>query len=144
MDWENLEKTIRLSIRFLDNVIDANKYAVDAIEDMTRATRKLGLGVMGFADMLIKMDIPYDSDKGTKLGKQIMEFFKEISDSESINLAKERGPYPAFNYSQKKSSNSEHLYRNACRLTVAPTGTISMIAGASSGIEPLFLSLIHI
>ena len=138
LDWENLEKTIRLSIRFLDNVIDANKYAVDAIEDMTRATRKLGLGVMGFADMLIKMDIPYDSVEGTKLGKQIMEFFKEISDSESINLAKERGPYPAFNYSQKKSPNSEHLYRNACRLTVAPTGTISMIAGASSGIEPLF------
>ena len=135
IDWEDLENIIRLSIRFLDNVIDANKYAVNAIEDMTRSTRKLGLGVMGFADMLIKLGIPYDSKEGTDLGKRLMIFLKEISDSESINLANERGPYPSFNYNNSKS---ESVYRNACRLTVAPTGTISMIAGASSGIEPLF------
>lgn len=135
IDWKDLENIIRLSIRFLDNVIDANKYAVNAIEDMTRSTRKLGLGVMGFADMLIKLGIPYDSKEGTDLGKKMMIFLKEISDSESINLANERGAYPSFNYNNSKS---EGVYRNACRLTVAPTGTISMIAGASSGIEPLF------
>ena len=137
IDWDDLSKVIRLSIRFLDNVIDANKYAVEPIKKMTYGTRKLGLGVMGFADLLIKLQIPYDSKKGVELGRKLMLFFKNESDDESLSLAKERGPFPEWNNSKQKE-RGEPKYRNACRLTVAPTGTISMIAGASSGIEPIF------
>ena len=137
IDWDDLSKVIRLSIRFLDNVIDANKYAVEPIKKMTYGTRKLGLGVMGFADLLVKLQIPYDSKMGIELGRKLMLFFKNESDAESLSLAKERGPFPEWNNSKQKG-RGEPKYRNACRLTVAPTGTISMIAGASSGIEPIF------
>ena len=137
IDWEKLSKTIRLTTRFLDNVIDANKYAIPEIEEMNLGTRKLGLGVMGFADLLVKLGVAYDSDKGIEIGRKIMAFFKEESDNESRDLAIERGPFPKWTGSEMEKRGEEPL-RNACRLTVAPTGTISMIAGASSGIEPIF------
>ena len=137
IDWTRLSKTIRLSIRFLDNVIDANKYAIAEIEEMNLGTRKLGLGVMGFADMLVKLGISYDSEEGIEIGRKLMSFFKQESDYESRALAIERGSFPKWEGSEMESNGEEPL-RNACRLTVAPTGTISMIAGASSGIEPIF------
>ena len=137
IDWEKLSKTIRLTTRFLDNVIDANKYAIPEIEEMNLGTRKLGLGVMGFADLLVKLGVAYDSDRGIEIGRKIMAFFKEESDNESRDLAIERGPFPKWTGSEMEKRGEEPL-RNACRLTVAPTGTISMIAGASSGIEPIF------
>lgn len=137
IDWDRLRKTVRATIRMLDNVIDANKYAVPAIETMTRATRKLGLGVMGFADMLVLLGIRYDSDEGIELGRRIMSVIQQEADDKSRELAKERGPFPAWEGSPPQK-NGEAPTRNACRLTVAPTGTISMIAGCSSGIEPLF------
>ena len=137
IDWDRLAKIIRLTTRFLDNVIDANKYAIPEIEEMNLGTRKLGLGVMGFADMLVKLGIPYDSEAGVEIARKLMEFFKEESDKESRDLAIERGPFPKWKGSKMEKDGEEPL-RNACRLTVAPTGTISMIAGASSGIEPIF------
>ena len=137
IDWNRLEKIIRLTTRFLDNVIDANKYAIPEIEEMNLGTRKLGLGIMGFADLLVKLGVPYDSEEGVKIAKELMAFFKEQSDNESRDLAIERGPFPQWKGS-KMEKDGEDPYRNACRLTVAPTGTISMIAGASSGIEPIF------
>ncbi|MCH2674041.1 MAG: adenosylcobalamin-dependent ribonucleoside-diphosphate reductase [Dehalococcoidia bacterium] len=137
IDWTKLSKTIRLTTRFLDNVIDGNKYAIPEIEEMNLGTRKLGLGVMGFADLLVKLGISYDSDEGVEIGRKIMAFFKEESDNESRDLAIERGPFPKWTGSDMEKRGEEPL-RNACRLTVAPTGTISMIAGASSGIEPIF------
>jgi len=137
IEWERLGTTIRLAIRMLDNVIDANKYAVDAIEEMTRNTRKLGLGLMGFADMLVLLGIPYDTEEAVELGRRLMRFIMDNADAESLAMAEERGPFPAWHESTA-AQKGEAPIRNACRLTVAPTGTISMIAGASSGIEPIF------
>ena len=136
IDWERLKHVIKLSVNFLDNVIDANYYATPEIEEMTKATRKIGLGVMGFADLLIQLKVPYNSSQGRLIGRGIMEYIRKVADQESINLAVKRGPFPAF----KNSSFSDitEVYRNACRTTVAPTGTISMIADCSSGIEPTF------
>lgn len=136
IDWKRLENAVRVSIRLLDNVIDANEYALDEIEHSTKLTRKLGLGVMGFADMLIKLDIAYDSDEGVETGRNLMNFFNEVSLDESRKLAERRGPFKGWKGSQYQKDGVK--VRNACRLTVAPTGTISMLAGASSGIEPLF------
>jgi ribonucleoside-diphosphate reductase alpha chain len=138
IDWEKLRTTVQVAVHFLDNVIDANRYSVSEIERMTKLTRKIGLGVMGFADMLVSMGIPYDSQEGLSLGGQVMQFIKEGADTASMELAKSRGVFPAFNGSRHDDGDPQHRYRNACRLTVAPTGTISMIAGCSSGIEPLF------
>ena len=137
IDYPKLRNVVRTSVRFLDNVIDANSYSVQKIADMTKATRKIGLGVMGFADMLTKLKIPYNSDKGLEIGRSLMSFIREESDIMSEELAKERGPFPAYEGSRLDSPGNTKI-RNACRLTVAPTGTISMIAGCSSGIEPLF------
>jgi ribonucleoside-diphosphate reductase alpha chain len=137
LNWNRLGETIRLSTRMLDNVIDANKYAVPAIETMTQSTRKLGLGLMGFADMLVQLGIPYDTDAAVELGRKLMAFIRENADQESLAMAEERGAFPAWHESEA-AKKGEKPYRNACRLTVAPTGTISMIAGASSGIEPIF------
>ncbi|MBM3958846.1 MAG: vitamin B12-dependent ribonucleotide reductase [SAR202 cluster bacterium] len=137
LDWQKLGETVRLSVRFLDNVIDANGYAVPEIEKMTKFTRKIGLGVMGFADMLVEMGIPYDSDEGVEMGRRVMKFIQEESDRASNDLAAVRGPFPAFEGSRYQKEGHKPI-RNACRLTVAPTGTISMIAGCSSGIEPIF------
>lgn len=142
IDYDHLREVVHTTTRFLDNVIDANTYSVDKIEEITRDTRKIGLGVMGFADMLTKLRIPYDSDKGLELGRTIMRFIRDESDRMSEELAEERGVFPAFAESIYDAPGKPKM-RNACRLTVAPTGTISMIAGCSSGIEPLFALCYH-
>jgi ribonucleoside-diphosphate reductase alpha chain len=137
VDWEDLASVIKLSTRFLDNVIDANYYATPEIEKMTKSTRKIGLGVMGFADLLIKLKIGYDTKIGREVGATVMEFIQTTSDDTSIELAEERGVFPAWDRSDYAKEGGPK-YRNACRLTVAPTGTISMLADTSSGIEPTF------
>jgi ribonucleoside-diphosphate reductase alpha chain len=142
MDYNHLRHVVRTATRFLDNVIDANSYSVAKIEEMTYQTRKIGLGVMGFADMLARLRIPYDSEEGLELGRSIMQFIMEESDQMSQELAEQRGVFPAFEGSIYDAPGQPEM-RNACRLTVAPTGTISMIAGCSSGIEPLFALCYH-
>ena len=136
VDWFRLDKTTRLATRFLDNVIDANHYATPEIEDMTKATRKIGLGIMGFADLLIQLRLGYDTELGRFVGNYIMGFIRDIADNESMRLAKSRGVFPAW--SSSDYAKSDRKLRNACRLTVAPTGTISMLADTSSGVEPTF------
>jgi len=136
IDWNRLEWVTRTATHFLDNVIDANHYATPEIEQMTKATRKIGLGIMGFADLLIQLQIPYKSKIAREVGAKIMSLIREWADDESLKLAEKRGTFPAWensNYDKKTET-----YRNHCRLTVAPTGTISMIADTSSGIEPTF------
>ncbi|MBT5893146.1 MAG: adenosylcobalamin-dependent ribonucleoside-diphosphate reductase, partial [Chloroflexi bacterium] len=137
LNWDRLGETVRTATRMLDNVIDANKYAVEAIETMTQSTRKLGLGLMGFADMLVQLGIPYDTEEAVELGRKLMAFIRDNADQESMAMAEERGAFPAWHDSEA-AKRGDKPYRNACRLTVAPTGTISMIANASSGIEPIF------
>jgi ribonucleoside-diphosphate reductase alpha chain len=136
VDWEKLERTVRLAVRFLDNVIDMNKYPIEEIREMTLATRKIGLGVMGFARMLFKLKIPYDSDKGVEMARKVMRFIHDIGYDESQRLAEVRGVYPAW-----KGSIHEKMglrMRNSYVTTVAPTGTLSMIADTSGGCEPEF------
>ena len=142
IDYPRLREVVRVATRFLDNVIDANIYSVDKIEKVTRSTRKIGLGVMGFADLLAMMRISYASEEGLELGRGIMGFIREESDKRSSELADERGVFPAFKGSKYDAPDQPRM-RNACRLTVAPTGTISMIAGCSSGVEPLFSLSYH-
>ncbi|MGY8879854.1 MAG: adenosylcobalamin-dependent ribonucleoside-diphosphate reductase, partial [Dehalococcoidia bacterium] len=137
LNWDRLGETVRTATHMLDNVIDANKYAVEAIETMTQSTRKLGLGLMGFADMLVQLGIPYDTEEAVELGRKLMAFIRDNADQESMAMAEERGAFPAWHDSEA-AKRGDKPYRNACRLTVAPTGTISMIANASSGIEPIF------
>ncbi|MDP6102338.1 MAG: adenosylcobalamin-dependent ribonucleoside-diphosphate reductase, partial [Dehalococcoidia bacterium] len=141
LDWNRLGKVTSIATRFLDNVIDANRYSVPEIERMTKQTRKTGLGVMGFADMLVGMDIPYNSQEGMELGREVMRFIRQEADTTSEDLAGERGVFPAYEGSTFHEQGRP--MRNACRLTVAPTGTISMIAGCSSGIEPIFSLCYH-
>ena len=135
INWVRLRKVVNLAIRFLDNVVDANDYAVPEIRDMTKATRKIGLGVMGFADLLIQLGIPYDTEEAVALGSELMEYINEIASAASLELGALRGEFPAWEDSDYPIHEN---YRNACRLTVAPTGTISMLADASNGIEPTF------
>jgi len=135
IDWGRLIQVVNLAVHFLDNVIDANDYSIPEIAQMTKATRKIGLGVMGFADLLVKLRIPYDSELAREVGRELMQTIKIAADVKSIELGSMRGAFPAWGESQYKIHEN---YRNACRVTVAPTGTISMIAGCASGIEPLF------
>ena len=143
VDYDRLREVTRIATRFLDNVIDANAYSVVKIEEMTRATRKTGLGIMGFADMLMGMRIPYDSPEGVELGRDVMRFVREQSDGMSEELANTRGSFPEWEKSRYGPAGENRPMRNACRLTVAPTGTISMIAGCSSGCEPAFALCFH-
>ena len=136
VDWKKLEGTIRTTVHLLDNVIDANAYPIPQIEDMTRMTRKIGLGVMGFARMLFKLGVPYDSPEGVDWGRKIMKFVKDIGYSESEKLAEARGVYPAWKGSRHESLGIR--VRNSYVTTVAPTGTLSMIADTSGGCEPEF------
>lgn len=136
INWKKLRKTVHLGIRFLDNVIDANRYPSDHIRLITLANRKIGIGVMGFADALIKMNIPYNSKKAFQVGEKIMKFIEIEGHKASQELGKVRGSFPNFDKSIWKNKYSN--MRNATVTTIAPTGTISIIAGCSSGIEPLF------
>lgn len=135
IDFDKLGETVRKAVHFLDNVIDVNKYPLPEIDEMTRSTRKIGLGVMGFADMLLLLNVPYNSDEGLEVANEVMSFIEEAGWAESTKLAAQRGSFPAYD----KSDYAGKLpVRNATVTTIAPTGTISMIAGVSSGIEPIF------
>ena len=163
VDWEKLAETVRIATHFLDNVIDANNFPLKEIEEATLRTRKIGLGVMGWAELLFKLGIPYDSEEAIGLARKIMEYINYISKLESIELAKVRGSFPAFkgsiydnehvrmpfeandeekhyslDWDTVREAVKAHGIRNATTTAIAPTGTISIIAGTSSSIEPVF------
>ncbi len=137
IDFVKLGEVIRLGVRFLDNVIDVNEFPLPQIERMTKSTRKIGLGVMGFADMLIKLCTPYNSEEALQIAERLMRYISEEATKESVKLGIERGVFPAFKGSIYDTGNGIRP-RNASRTTIAPTGTLSIIANCSSGIEPLF------
>ncbi len=134
-DFDLLAKTVAQAVHFLDNVIDINNYPLERIGETTRATRKIGLGVMGFADALLLLDIPYDSEEGVSFAETLMSFLEAAGHAASAELAKTRGAFPLFSVSTLAGGVP---LRNATVTTIAPTGTLSIIAGCSSGIEPVF------
>ncbi len=134
-DYRLLESTVDLAVHFLDNVIEANNYPLDVIAETTRSTRKIGLGVMGWADALLMLGIPYNSDEAVALADKVMGFINNVGHAASVRLAEQRGAFPLFSVSTLADGDPR---RNATVTTIAPTGTISMIAGCSSGVEPVF------
>ena len=136
-DWDALEDTIRASVRFLDDVINVNTFPLPKLREVNLATRRIGLGVMGWADALVRMNVPYDSQDGLDLADELGAFINRVAWDESANLARERGPFPEYERSALARRGMPPV-RNSSVVTIAPTGTISRLAGCSSGIEPHF------
>jgi len=138
VNYNKLGQTVHTAVHFLDNVIDINRYPIPEIDRVTKSNRKIGLGVMGFADMLILMGVPYSSDKAAKIAEEVMHFIDKEALKASISLGKSRGAFPNFEKSIYGRENPDTPVRNATRTTIAPTGTLSILANCSSGVEPVF------
>ncbi len=132
--WDRLEKTVHLAVRFLDNVIDCNRFPIPEIAEMTQKTRKVGLGIMGLHDMLIQLELPYDAEEGRQAAADVMQYIRDKAEAASVRLAELKGPFPAYD----EEYNDYPARRNAALTSIQPTGTVSMIADCASGCEPYF------
>ena len=138
IDWQRMTEVIKTAVHMLDSVIDMNDYPIDEIADMSRRTRRIGLGVMGWSDLLIQLGVRYDSDEALELAERVMQFIQRETYRASEELSEARGTFPEWEHSAYNRGLNPQRMRNSAPVTIAPTGTISIIAGASSGIEPLF------